>query len=533
MKTKISNKDIKLIIITLLIGLVLGWLFFHSPGKTEVNDLHETAHEETKQTMYTCSMHPQIKQDHPGDCPICGMELIPMETGGHEEHMDANEVQMSEAAMALADIQTSIVQRGDAVKHVLLQGKIQSDERNVARLTARFGGRIEKLFINFTGQKVVKGQKLATIYSPELIAAQKELLEAAKYKTSNPSLFNAAVTKLKLWDLTERQIEDVLSAGTPRDNMDILAPISGTVTQRNIAMGDYVKEGTALFEVVDLSKVWVVLDAYERDLPWLKQKDKVSFTVAALPGKTFSSSISFIDPVLQSEKRVAEVRLEVVNQKGELKPEMFVNADVESLIATNNKFLQIPKSAVLWTGKRSVVYVKVQNREQPSFLNREIILGPAGDDFYVVESGLTEGEEIATNGVFKIDAAAQLEGKASMMNPGDDSETQEQSVMKMNMDQMDIKTKQASKVDHQSFHVSGNCEMCKNTIETAAKSVPGVSNANWNVESKVFTVDFDSTVTNIDAIHKAISAAGYDTDKMKGDDKVYENLPACCHYERK
>ena len=382
----------------------------------EEHDGHD--HESEDPTTWTCSMHPQIKQDKPGQCPICAMDLIPLTTvASTSDDVDPNEIVMTEAAAKLASIQTMIVSKGTPSKTVYLQGKIQADERNIALLTARFGGRIEKLFVNFTGQNVKKGEKLATIYSPELVTAQRELLEAISFKENRPSIYTAAKGKLKLWDLTEDQISAIEERGEPQLYFDVLSPISGTVTKRHIAIGDYVKEGKALFKVIDLTKIWVMFDAYESDLPWIKMGDKMEFTVQALPGKTFSSKVTYIDPFLNAQTRVAKIRVEMPNPKLSLKPEMFSAGVLESQIAGGSNQILIPKSSFLWTGKRAVVYVKVPNRETPSFLYREIVLGAEAGAFYVVAEGLEAGEEIAVNGVFKIDAASQLQGLPSMMNP--------------------------------------------------------------------------------------------------------------------
>lgn len=416
MKTKINKRDITLITITMVTGLFLGWLFFHTPNKEAAHNHNQEM--TAKETVYTCSMHPQIKQNKPGLCPICAMELIPMKTTDSvEEQVNPNEIQMTESALALASVQTTIVKRGIPEKEIHLLGKVQADERNVSELTARFGGRIEKLFINYTGQQVRKGQKLAIIYSPDLITAQKELLEAIKYKTSNPSFYRATRSKLKLWDLTEEQINAIETRGETKTYFDIQSPISGTVTKKHISIGDYVKEGSQLFEVINLSKVWVLFDAYESDLPWIKKGDKLSFTLQSIPGKQFNEKVTFIDPFIDAKTRVAQVRVELKNRTGKLKPEMFANGILKSNTARNSNELLIPKSAILWTGKRAIVYVKVSNRKTTSFLYREIVLGPKAGNFYVVNKGLSEGEEIAMNGVFKIDAAAQLAGKPSMMNP--------------------------------------------------------------------------------------------------------------------
>ncbi len=422
MKINYSKKDLKIAGITLVIGIFLGWLFFGGSGNSQnatkgenIEETHE--HTENEVAIWTCSMHPQIKMDKPGKCPICGMELIPLDNGddaGDEVAFD--EIQMSESAIKLADIETAKVRRGKAEKTINLLGKVQADERRIAELTARFGGRIEKLFVNFTGQNVRRGQKLATIYSPELIAAQRELLEASKFKESNPGFFKAARTKLKLWDLNEAQIDAIVEKGEPQLYFNVLSPITGTVTARHVTLGDYVKEGQGLFEVIDLTRIWVMFDAYESDLPWIKLRDEISYTIQSIPGKIFKGKVTYVDPFINAKTRVAKVRVEQANPKLELKPEMFVNGILQSKMEKNNELL-IPKSAVLWTGKRAVVYVKVPNRQKPSFQYRKIDLGPVAGDFYIVTSGLEEGEEIAVNGVFKIDAAAQLAGKPSMMNP--------------------------------------------------------------------------------------------------------------------
>ncbi len=418
MKINLSKREYTIIGITLFAGLFAGWLLFHHAGSRTKTEQITEERSDKNATIWTCSMHPQIRMDHPGKCPICGMDLIPLqENTGNGQDISPDEIRMTEDAIQLANIQTMIVRKAYPDKEVYLLGKVKPDERNIAELTARYGGRIEKLFVNFTGQHVNKGEKLATIYSPAMITAQKELIEAEDYRESNPDFYTAARNKLKLWDLTDEQIDDIEQNGEARSYFDILSPISGTVTMRNVSLGDYVKEGNALFQVINLKKVWVMFEAYESDLPWLRPGDKVNFTIQSLPGKNFIGRISFIDPLIDPKTRIAQVRVEVENPGLILKPEMFANGLVTSTIAGNTKDILIPRTAVLWTGKRAVVYVKVPDREQPTFTYREIVLGPVAGDFYVVAQGLYEGEEIAVNGVFKIDAAAQLAGKPSMMNP--------------------------------------------------------------------------------------------------------------------
>jgi len=402
----------------IVFGVLLGWFFFGAeerPPQIMAESEHNHAQEST---TWTCSMHPQIQREKPGQCPICGMELIPLSDGGGGSwELMPNEIPMTEEAMKLAEIQTAIVTKEKPEKEIHLLGKVKADERNISELTARFGGRIEKLYINFTGQKVSKGQRLASIYSPALITAQKELFEAIKYKESNPNFYQAARNKLKLWDLTDDQIAKIEQDGTPEFYFDVLAPIGGIVTNRHVSLGDYVKEGNALFEVTDLSKIWVMFEAYESDIPWIKIGDKISFNIQSIPGKEFETKVTYIDPFINPQNRVVYVRVELNNPESKLKPDMFANGVVLARLPIDKPVLMIPKSSVLWTGKRGVVYVKTPHEEHNSFTYREIVLGEDAGEFYVVEKGLNEGEVIATNGVFKIDAAAQLAGKKSMMNP--------------------------------------------------------------------------------------------------------------------
>ncbi len=397
----------------LIVGILLGrWLFgSQAPPVSHSDHQHENIAE-----TWTCAMHPQVRTNQAGKCPICGMDLIPV-TGTDNQVLDINQIQMSEAAMKLADIQTVVVGTSSPEKQVYLPGKIEADERGIANVTAHFSGRVEKLFADFTGQFIKRGQLLATLYSPDLVTAQKELFEAMKFKSTNPSFYQAAVQKLKLWELTDHQIRAIEQRGEPQYNFNVYAPRPGTIISRKISEGEHVMDGQTLFEIADLDKLWVLFDAYESDLSWIKVGDSISFKVQSLPGRSFKSVVTFIDPVVNNQTRTASIRTEIANIDNQLKPEMFVEGIINAGLNSNESALTIPKTAVLWTGKRAVVYVKQPQYHQPTFEFREIELGTDAGAFYVVNQGLAAGEEIATNGVFKIDGAAQLQGKISMMNP--------------------------------------------------------------------------------------------------------------------
>ena len=412
MNTK--NKNIIKMAGILLLGLLLGWLIFGGNNSNENMDAQAT--EQNKNTIWTCSMHPQIRQSEPGNCPICGMELIPLDSDQGET--DPRSIQMTENAMKLANIQTLIVGKKEANKELRLNGKVQVDERKLYAQSTHIPGRIEQLNINFTGEKVNRGQTLAMVYSPELVTAQEELLQANGIKESQPELFHAAKEKLRNWKIGENTINKIITTGKPIQRFPITADVSGIVTAKKVELGDYVDRGMSLYEITDLSAVWVMFDIYESDMPWVKVGQKVTYTIQSLPGKTFEGKISFIDPFINPQTRVASARVEVKNTGNSLKPEMFVSGILKNdQNKTVSEEIVIPKTAVMWTGERSVVYIKANEGNMVNFKLREVTLGPSLGDAYIIKNGLSNGEEIVVNGTFTVDAASQLAGKPSMMNP--------------------------------------------------------------------------------------------------------------------
>jgi len=535
----------------LLAGLFLGWLLFsggnrkQSPPQT---DAVEEAHDhEAESTIWTCSMHPQIRMDEPGDCPLCGMDLIPLQTTGTGDASIAPDaIQLSAEAAALANVQTTVVSRQNPVREVQLYGTIQVDERLSQSQTSHVSGRIEKLFVTFTGESVRRGQPIATIYSPELLNAQQELIEAVKMQELQPALLQAVREKLRLWKLTDAQIVRIEQSGEVSPLIDVVATTGGIVIAKNVNQGDYVNTGTVLFDVANLSQVWAVFDAYESDLPFLKVGDRLEYTLQSLPGKTFSGRISFINPILDPSTRTAKVRVETANPRMELKPEMYANALIDAPLKQYNNEVVIPKSAILWTGKRSIVYVKQPDTEIPAFLLREVELGPSLGDAYVVLSGISEGDEIVTNGAFTIDASAQLAGKRSMMNDdagravtGHEGHTMNGSSPANSASSgsaptagQEGQTMQSSETGgkHVMLMVQGLCEMCKERIEKTAKAVNGVHTASWDLKTKQLHLGFDPAQTSADAVAEAIAKVGHDTDKYKADKATYDALPDCCKY---
>jgi len=408
-----TNKYIKYSLL-LLGGILIGWLLFHSSAKNE--NKADQLTEMSKGTIWTCSMHPQIRMPQPGKCPICGMDLIPL-IQNSASSINPDAIRLSKEAVQLANVLTSTATKQKPVKEVRLYGKVQADERLFQSQTAHVPGRIERLFINFTGESVVKGQVLAEIYSPELINAQQDLLETVKTKQLQPELYEASKEKLRQLKLTDEQIAKIESSGIVQNNFEVVSNTAGTVTDLKVSTGDHVAEGSVLFEIADLSKVWVMFDAYESDLQFVHKGEKISFTLEALPGMDYTGYIDFIDPVIDPVTRVAKVRVETGNTSGRLKPEMFATGIVSSNLSDYRNDVVVPKSAVLWTGKRSVVYVKQPGSDEPVFMMRDVELGPMLGESYVIINGLSDGEEVVTDGAFSVDAAAQLQGKPSMMNP--------------------------------------------------------------------------------------------------------------------
>jgi len=336
------------------------------------------------------------------------MDLIPV---SNDEGGDPAVMKMSNAAIQLANIQTAIVGSGSVDDVLRLSGKIKVDERRVRVQTTHFAGRVDALYKSFEGDLIKKGEKIASIYSPELVAAQEELIEAKKLEDTNPILLAAARRKLHHWKLTMEQINEIESSQAPMRNFDLLADYDGIISKKLINTGNHLPEGGGLMEITDLSKVWAVFEVYEKDLGKIRLGDRLKFENKAT-SKPQEGTVSFISPAVDQQTRIVEVRADLNNSSGSLKPGMFIST---SIFSSSEAGIIIPKSAVLWTGRRSIVYVKSSNEQ--SFELREVVLGDAVNDQYVIDSGLNEGEKVVVNGAFTLDAEAQLRGKISMMNP--------------------------------------------------------------------------------------------------------------------
>ena len=390
----------------LIAGLLLGYVFF---GESTEDTAH--SHDIGKTQLYTCSMHPMVQQNETGSCPVCGMELVA--TYASDAALGDGQFQMTKNALALANIETTTVGVGNRDGNTLkLSGKITSNEQTNSVQTSIFDGRLEKLSVNYVGQYIKKGKQLGTMYSPDLYSAQDKLLTSASYKDSHEKLFAAARNTLGVWKLTDDQINDILRTKKPILNFPITATVNGTVTEVIGAEGNWYKQGDPLFKVSNLYTVWAVFDVYENQLPLLKVGQEVIISSDAFNGRTYTAKIAFIDPILDANRRTVSVRATLINKEGALKPGMFIEGNIAADMA--DQVMTVPKSAVMWTGKRSLVYLK-PDPDMPVFEMTEVTLGNALGDSYVILEGLAPGDEVVTNGTFTVDAAAQLQGKKSMM----------------------------------------------------------------------------------------------------------------------
>lgn len=475
LKSWLSKSKVRFVIVIILAFLV-GYIV-RGPGDEDSGYNHTSdLRQQTLEQWWTCSMHPQIRQPKPGKCPICLMDLVPISGAGDD--IGERQISFSKEAIKLMEIQTTRVERKFVETEIRMVGKIDHDETKVKHITAWVPGRIDRLYVDFTGTRVNKGDHMVYLYSPELLSSQTELLQAVKasrnlkldgsdlIKRSTLATLEAARGKLRLLGLQKKQIEEIEKTGRPTDHITIYAPMGGIVIEKYVSEGSYVDTGTKIYTITDLSQIWVKLDTYESDMMWIRYGQQVEFTVEAYPGEVFKGRINFIDPVLNPKTRTVKLRVNVANPDERLKPGMFVRAVVRSMVAEGGMVMDadmagkwicpmhpavvkadtgqcdicemdlvtteslgyvkvdlpsepplvIPASAPLITGKRAVVYVRLPNTDKPTFEGRQVTLGPRATDYYLVKDGLVEGEIVVTRGNFKIDSALQIQAKPSMMS---------------------------------------------------------------------------------------------------------------------
>jgi Cu(I)/Ag(I) efflux system membrane fusion protein len=420
---------------------------------------------EKKGPRYTCPMHPTIVQDHPGECPICGMQLVPMQEGGgakgertiafYRSPMDPKQtspvprkdemgmdyvpvyqdelkeggapveglatVNIDPSRQQLIGLRTTEVKRGPVGGSWRTVGRVQVDPTRVRRINVKVGGYVERIFVDFVGKPVRKGEPLFSVYSPELVSAQNEYLLALQTRRSlsaagqlsadGDALVASARRKLQLWDVPESEIERLEKSGEASKSLTFVSPISGVVTAKNVVEGSKIAAGDTPYEVTDLGMVWVMADAYETDLAQVRLGMPATLTLQAYPGRVFDGRVAFVDPLLDPKTRTAKVHVHFPNRTGELKPEMYGEV---VLRGAEREGLIIPLDAVIHTGTKNVVFIDLgEGKFQP----REVQLGDASGGEVEVAKGLEPGQKVVTRANFLVDSESRL--RASLATLGE------------------------------------------------------------------------------------------------------------------
>jgi membrane fusion protein, copper/silver efflux system len=393
----------------LIIVLTAVFLFAAGCGGNKSKEGAEVSAE--KKVLYTCPMHPQVISDKPGVCPICHMDLV-IKTSDEGADTVAMQIDISSNKQILANVAVVKVERSTYSKEVKSYSTLDFAEDSRKTIAARFNGRIEKLFVNKTGDYIKKGEALFEIYSPELIQAQNDYVLSLNnddnYKMlsndNKNSLLNAAKKKLMLFGLTDGQIDELGKSKAVNQTVTYYSPFSGTVLEKKIQEGMYINEGAIIFEIADVNTLWNIAEVYEADINAIAAGGRVRLTVGAYPGEVFDGRVSFIYPVINPQTRTVKVRTVVGNAGYKLKPNMYGETIFESGGKTG---IVVPMEAVLLTGKRNLVYVK---KSAGHFEAREVMIGSKVGDKYEILSGLSAGDEIAASGGYLIDSESQLRG---------------------------------------------------------------------------------------------------------------------------
>ncbi len=469
------KKTALILLLGIFLGAALAWMLKPSPSEPSDKSSPGGKTEDAVET-WTCSMHPEVRQPDPGQCPKCAMDLIPLSRSGSAGREDAASVRLSPDALKRGTVDVAPVQRRAVHRTLRVPGRIAYNQSRRTTISARFDGRIDRLFVDYEGMPVETGQHLASIYSPELLTAQEEYLQALRARQAVPrdaseqvrnragQLVEIARDKLRLMDLTPGQIEDIAGRGRPREHITFYSPAGGVVERLHVEEGDQLQRGDRIATLADLDPVWIWIELFEDDLPWVAPGMQAHFSVPALPGASFTGRVAFLSPEVSPRTRTVRARMVAENPEHKLKPGMLVRAEIVTPFSEEGRILApelagkyispmhpeivkdepgtcdicgmdlvpaeelgyaaagerappltIPESAALLTGSRAVVYVH-DPHEDGVFRMREVLLGPRADGYYVVRRGLQEGERVASRGAFLIDSEAQLAGNPSMMS---------------------------------------------------------------------------------------------------------------------
>jgi len=510
-------KEIIIGIIALIIIAVPLYIFVLSPSSDD--HTHITANGQ----LYTCGMHPEIILDEPGNCPICEMELTPIKINGNTKSsgerkilywrapMDPNEIYdepgKSNMGMDLVpvyendadgsgivtidpqvqqnmNVKTEVVLSKSLSSEITTNGVLAPDETSEYIATTRVNGWIEKLYINYTGQKVRKGDKLMDIYSPELVAAQQELLTALSYNQSvkqtnfkeisesGDELIRNAVRKLQLFNISDSEIEGIIATGKVKTYLTLYAKNSGTVLTKNVREGAKIAPGTELVRIADLSKLWLLADVYEYELSKVQIGSKAEIRFNYLPGKIYNGSVSFIYPTLDPVSRTAKIRIVINNSSGKLKPAMFANIKIKGEDLGNRP--TIPENAVLRSGSRDIVILVLGDGK---FKPVNVELGNYANGYYQVLKGLNEGIKIVTSAQFLIDSESNLRAAINQFQSGDSKTEDEKQQRKDEMHDHSSSLVREGIIDVESIDVNKDgklyeCPMDWNVLSDEAGRCP-------------------------------------------------------------
>lgn len=462
-------------IAALLIALSAVALVFVINNPEKSDDAEAVAAETETAQLWTCGMHPEVILDEPGNCPKCGMKLVPVKMGGNVpagaepvpiekpaaqqekkerkilywrapmdpteiyDHpgksrmgMDLIPVYEDEASLGSGGtitvdpvtvqnmgIRTAQVQRMDFFGQIRTVGKIEYNEETLYTISPKISGWIEKLYVDYTGKLVRKGEPLLEIYSPDLVTTQEEYLLALNNRNTlsasgfqsiregAEALLKSTKQRLLYWDIPVSEIERLEKTGKVRKTVQLNSPATGVVTHKNAVEGVYVKEGTTIYQIADLSTVWVYASIYDYEVPWIHPGQEASIELSYLPGKEFTGRVSYIYPYLNEKTRDVRIRMEFPNPELELKPGMFANVKLQG--KTLPGVLVVPSEAVLRSGERNLVFVV---RDKGKFEPREVRIGEEGgpgNNYVRVISGLLEGETIVTSAQFMLDSESRLQ----------------------------------------------------------------------------------------------------------------------------
>lgn len=415
------NKYIMLLVV--LVVLIVGVLLYlnlsqpNRAGNVDNALATDKSAENRVKSSYTCPMHLSVHSDRPGACPVCGMALVKqtkMQEASGDELQNLQHVSLSASQRVIANVSTTAVIREDINKEVFAVGVVDVAEPLFQHISMRFPGRFEKLYLTFTGQFVKKGDPVAEVYSPEVISAQSEYLlmlesydnvkDVADFASEHARMMvDQSKQKLSLWGFSENQLSELTQTKQVKMVVTIYSPVSGTVLKKNIDPQHYAEMGEDIYDVADLSKVWIYLDVYEKDLRFILLNHPVQVTTEAYPNETFKGKVTFIDPVINNATRTVRVRTEFANPNGKLKPQMYVKAQIH---VPSSSALVVPATAVLFTGRRNVVWVEMKSNV---FQPREVELGINSGSFIEVLSGLEEDDIVVTSGGYLLESESQLQ----------------------------------------------------------------------------------------------------------------------------